>query len=95
MAEDLARYGPFVLGTLCASLLIAKYPGRVPKERLRLMLLTFDGALVLYVFLDLVSGRALTSMTDLPRAASVLLIAIAVIAMANVIYLFVRQRAPR
>jgi uncharacterized membrane protein YczE len=97
VADDLARYGPFVLGTLAASILIAKYPdvARMPKERLRLMLLTFDAALVLYVFLDLVSGRALTSMTDLPRAASVLLIAIALIAIANVFYLFVLRRAPR
>ena len=97
VAEDLARYGPFVLGTLAASILIAKYPAfaRVPEQRVRSMLLVFDASLVLYVFLDLVSGRALTSMTDLPRAASVLLIAIAVIAIANVFYLFVLRRAPR
>jgi len=34
-------------------------------------------------------------MTDLPRAAAVLLVAIAVLATANVIYLFVLRRAPR
>jgi hypothetical protein len=97
VADDLARYGPFVLGTLSASILIAKYPGfaRLPTERVRSMLLMFDAALVLYVALDLVSGRALTSMNDLPRAASVLLIAIAVLAIANVMYLLVQRRAPR
>jgi hypothetical protein len=55
----------------------------------------FDAALVLYVALDLVSGRALTSMNDLPRALAVLFIGIAVFAIANVMYLFVRRRAPR
>jgi hypothetical protein len=97
VADDLARYGPFVLGMLTASIVIAKYPGfaRLPAERVRPLLLMFDAALVLYVALDLVSGRALTSMNDLPGAASVLLIAIAVIAIANVMYLFVRRRAPR
>ena len=97
MADDLARYGPFVLGTLGASILIATYPGfaRLPKERARSTLLMFDAALVLYVGLDLVSGRALTSMTDLPRAASLLVIAIAVFAIANVMYLSLRRRAPR
>ena len=96
MADDLARYGPFVLGGLSASLLIAKYPrfARVPTERVRSLVLMFDAALVLYVALDLVSGRALSTVNDLPRAASVLLIAIAVIAIANFMYLFVRRRAP-
>jgi hypothetical protein len=97
VADDLARYGPFVLGTLTASILIAKYPGfaRVPTERIRSLLLMFDAALVLYVALDLLSGRALTSMNNLPRALSVLFIGIAVFAIANVMYLFVRHRAPR
>jgi hypothetical protein len=97
VADDLARYAPFVLGTLSASILIAKYPNfaRLPKEHVRSMLFMFDAALVLYVALDLASGRALTSMTDLPRAASILVIAIAVLLLANVVYLFVRRRAPR
>jgi hypothetical protein len=97
VADDLARYAPFVLGTLGASILIAKYPNfaRLPKERVRSMLFMFDAALVLYVALDLASGRALTSMTDLPRAASILVIAIAVLLFANLVYLFVRRRAPR
>ena len=97
MADDVARYAPFVLGTLSASILIAKYPNfaRLPKEHVRSMLLTFNGAFVLYVALDLASGRALTSMTDLPRAALVLFIAVLVLAIANVIYVLVRRRAPR
>jgi hypothetical protein len=97
VADDLARYGPLVLGTLSASIIIAKYPGfaRLPAERVRSLLLMFDAALVVYVALDLLSGRALTSMNDLPRAASVLLIAIAVFAIANAMYLVVRRRAPR
>ena len=59
------------------------------------MLFMFDAALVLYVARDLASGRALTLMTDLPRATSILVIAIAVLLFANVVYLFVRRRAPR
>jgi hypothetical protein len=91
------RYGPTALGMVAASLLIAKYPGFLGQstERVRSSLLMFNAALVLYVALDLVSGRALTSMTDLPRAAAVLAIAIAALLIANVIYLFVRRRAPR
>jgi len=96
VADDVARYAPFVLGTLSASILIAKYRFSVPTERVRSNLLMFNGAFVLYVALDLISGRALTSMTDLPRAALVLLSAILVLAFVNVAYLLVRRsRAPR
>ena len=97
MADDFTRYGPFAFAMVTASILIAKYPNfaRLPKEHVRSMLFMFDAALVLYVALDLASGRALTSMTDLPRAASILVIAIAVLLFANVVYLFVRRRAPR
>ena len=97
MADELARYAPFVLGTLSASIVIARYPNfaRLPKEHVRSMLFMFDAALVLYVARDLASGRALTLMTDLPRATSILVIAIAVLLFANVVYLFVRRRAPR
>jgi hypothetical protein len=82
---------------VAASLLIAKYPGYLglSRERVRSSLLMFNAAFVLYVALDLVSDRALTSMTDLPRAASVLFLAVAALLIANVIYLFVRRRAPR
>jgi predicted PurR-regulated permease PerM len=82
---------------VAVSLLIAKYPGYLglSAERVRSSLLMFAAAFVLYVALDLVSGRALTSMTDLPRAVSVLLIAVAALLIANVIYLLVRRRAPR
>ncbi len=82
---------------VAVSLLIAKYPGYLglSRERVRSLLLMFNAAFVLYVALDLVSDRALTSMTDLPRAASVLLIAVAALLIANLIYLFVRRRAPR
>lgn len=56
----------------------------------------FNSAFVLYVALDLVSGRALTSMTDIPKAALVLLAAVVVLAFANLIYLFLQgRRAPR
>ncbi len=82
---------------VAVSILIATYPSYVglPKERVRSTLMTFNGAFVLYVALDLASGRALTSMTDLPRAALVLFIAVLVLAIANVIYVLVRRRAPR
>jgi hypothetical protein len=95
--DEITRYGPFALAMVAASILIAKYPGflRLSSERVRSSLLMFNAAFVLYVALDLVSDRALTSMTDLPRAASVLFIAIAVLLIANVIYLFVRRRATR
>jgi len=93
---DLGVYVPTGLGVLAASFLIWKYPLSVPRERLPMLIVSFIGAYLLFVVLDLVSGRALTTTTDLPRAAAVLLIAVAVLLIANVIYLFVRRRrAPR
>jgi len=93
---DLGVYVPIALGVLTASFLIWKYPLSVPRERLPRAIASFIGAYLLFVVLDLVSGRALTSMTDLPKAASILLIAVAALLIANVIYLFVRRpRAPR
>jgi hypothetical protein len=97
MQDEIARYGPTALAMVAVSLLIARYPGFIglPKERVRSSLLTFNAAFVLFVALDLVSGRALTSMTDIPRAVSVLAIAVAALLLANVIYLVVRRRASR
>ncbi|MGH2471647.1 MAG: hypothetical protein ACRDG6_04495 [Candidatus Limnocylindria bacterium] len=97
MGDEITRYGATALAMVAVSLLIAKYPGYLglSRERVRSLLLMFNAAFVLYVALDLVSDRALTSMTDLPRAASVLLIAVAALLIANLIYLFVRRRAPR
>jgi hypothetical protein len=82
---------------VAVSILIATYPGYVglPKDRVRSTLLIFNAAFVLYLALDLVSGRALTTMTDLPKAALVLVIAVLVLAIANVVYVLVRRRAPR
>ena len=92
---DLGVYVPSGLGILAASFLMWKYPLSVPRERLPMLIASFLGAYLLFVVLDLVSGRALTSMTDLPKAAAILLIAIVALLIANVIYLFVRRRAPR
>ena len=93
---DLGIYVPFGLGVLTASFLIWKYPLSVPRERLPRLIASFIGAYLLFVVLDLVSGRVLTSMTDIPRAAAILLIAVVALLTANVIYLFVRRpRAPR
>jgi hypothetical protein len=82
---------------VAVSLLVAKYPGYLglSAERVRSSIFMFNAAFVLFVALDLVSGRALTSMTDIPRAASVLLVAVAALLIANVIYLFVRRGASR
>ena len=82
---------------VAVSLLVAKYPGYLglSAERVRSSILMYNAAFVLFVALDLVSGRALTSMTDIPRAASVLLVAVAALLIANVIYLLVRRRASR
>jgi hypothetical protein len=55
----------------------------------------FNAAAALFVVLDLASGRALTSMTDIPKAALVLLIEVLMLAVANVIYFLIRRRAPR
>ncbi|MDQ2914236.1 MAG: hypothetical protein M3T56_13390 [Chloroflexota bacterium] len=94
--DDLARYGPFALAIVAASILIAKYPLGLPRDRVRSTLVTFYGAFVLFVALDLVSSRAVTSMTDLPKAALVLLGAVLVLAIANLISLLVQnRRAPR
>jgi hypothetical protein len=93
---DLGVYVPLGLGVLTASFLIWKYPLSVPRERLPRLIASFIGAYLLFVALDLVSGRTLTSMADLPKAAAVILIAVAALLIANVIYLFARRpRAPR
>jgi len=92
---DLGVYVPFGLGVLTASFLIWKYPLSVPRERLPRLIASFIGAYLLFVVLDLVSGRALTSMTDLPKAATILLVAVVALLIANVIYLYARRRAPR
>lgn len=91
---DLARYVPIALAMVSTAILIAKYPGFVglPRERVRSTLLTFASAFVLFVALDLVSGHALTSLTDIPRAAVVLLAAVSILVIGNVIYLLVRSR---
>jgi hypothetical protein len=95
--DEITRYGPLVLALLAVSMLIGKYPGYVglPEKRVRSTLLTFNAAFVLFVALDLASGRALTSMTDLPKAALVLLTAVFVLLIANIVYLLLRRRAPR
>ena len=97
MQDEITRYGPTALAMVAVSILVAKYPGYLglSRERVRSSLLIFNAAFVLFVALDLVSDRALTSMTDIPKAMSVLLIAVAVLFIANVIYLVVRRRAPR
>ena len=97
MQDEITKYGPLLLAMVAVSILIATYPGYVglPKERVRSTLLTFNAAFVLYVALDLASGRALTSMTDLPKTALVLLIAVLVLAIVNVIYVLLQRRAPR
>ena len=82
---------------VAVSLLVAKYPGflGLSAERVRSSLLMYNAAFVLFVALDLVSDRALTSMTDIPKAVSILLVTVAALLIANVIYLRVRRRAPR
>jgi heme A synthase len=82
---------------VAVSVLVARNPGYLglSKERARSSLLVFYAAFVLFVLLDLVTGRALTSMTDIPRAAAIVFVAVAALLIANVIYLFVRRRAPR
>ena len=82
---------------VAVSILIARYPGYLgmSRERVRSTLLMYNAAFVVFVALDLVSDRALTSMTDLPKAASVLLFAIAAALIANLIYLLVRHRVSR
>jgi hypothetical protein len=93
---DLSVYVPLGLGVLAAAFLIWRYPLSVPRDRVPVTIATFLGAYVLFVILDIVSGRALTSITDLPKAASVLLIAVAALLLGNVVYLFLRsRRAPR
>ena len=97
MQDEVTRYGPTALATVAVSLLIAKNPGYLglSRDRVRQALLTFNVAFVLFVALDLVSDRALTSMTDLPRTAFFVFVAISAILIANLIVLFVRHRAPR
>jgi len=93
---DLSVYVPLGLGLLAAAFLFWRYPLSVPRDRVPRMIATFLGAYVLFVILDIVSGRALTSITDLPKAASVLLIAVAALLVGNLVYLFLRRpRAPR
>jgi predicted membrane-bound dolichyl-phosphate-mannose-protein mannosyltransferase len=96
--DELTRYGPIGLAMVAVAILIATYPGflGLPRERVRPTLLIYIGAFVLFVVLDVISGQALTSITDLPRAAAVLLSAVFVLAIANLVYLVMRHpHAPR
>ena len=94
---DLIIYVPLALAMVASSFLIAKYPPlSLPKERVPSTLVIMNGAFVLFVVLDVMSGRALTLYTDPPKTAVVLLTALVVLACANLAYLLVRQRrAPR
>ena len=93
---DLIIYVPLALAMVASSFLIAKYPPLgLPKERVPSTLVIMN-AFLLFVVLDVMSGRALTSYTDPPKTAVVLLTALVVLACANLAYLLVRQRrAPR
>ena len=54
---DLGVYVPFGLGVLTASFLIWKFPLTVPRERIPMVIATFLGAYLLFVVLDVASGR--------------------------------------
>src|SRR5205814_6179900 len=84
---DLGVYVPFGLGVLTASFLIWKFPLTVPRERIPMVIATFLGAYVLFVVLDVASGRALTTYADIPKTFAVFGVALLVLAIANFAYL--------
>jgi len=84
---DLGVYVPFGLGVLTASFLIWKFPLTVPRERIPMVIATFLGAYLLFVVLDVASGRALTTYGDIPKTFAVFGVALLVLAIANFAYL--------
>ena len=84
---DLGVYVPFGLGVLTASFLIWKFPLTVPRERIPMVIATFLGAYLLFVVLDVASGRALTTYGDIPKTLAVFGVALVVLAIANFAYL--------
>jgi len=92
---DLGIYVPFGLGVLAAAFLIWKYPLSVPRERLPTLLATFIGAYLLFVALDIVSSRALTTYDDIPKTVAVLVLAIVVLGLINLAYLAYRRLGSR
>ena len=84
---DLGIYVPFGLGVFTANFLIWKFPLTVPRERIPMVIATFLGAYVLFVVLDVASGRALTTYGDFPKTLSVFGVALLVLAIANFAYL--------
>ena len=84
---DLGVYIPFGLGVFAAAFLIWKYPQSVPRERLPTVVATIIGAYFLFVVLDIVSGRALTTYDDFPKTVGVLALAVIVLGVVNLAYL--------
>ena len=89
---DLSIYVPFGLGVLAAAALIWKFPLTVPRERLPAVIATFLGAYVLFVLLDVVSDRALTTYGDIPKTLTVFGMALLVLAIANFAYVRLGSR---
>jgi hypothetical protein len=85
-------YVPFGLGVLAAAFLIWKYPQSMPRERLPMLIVTFIGAYFLFVVLDIVSGRALTTYEDVPKTFVVLTLAIVVLGLVSVVYRRIASR---
>jgi len=83
---DLGIYVPFGLGVLAAAFLIWKYPQSVPRERLPTVIGTFIGAYFLFVVLDIVSGRALTTYDNIPKTVVVLALAVVALGLVNLAY---------
>ena len=92
---DPSVYVPFGLGVLAAAFLIWKYPLSVPRERLPTVIATFIGAYFLFVVLDIVSGRALTTYDNIPKTVLVLAAAVVVLGLANLLYLAYRRLGSR
>src|SRR5438309_885678 len=89
---DLGIYVPFGLGVLAAAFLIWKYPLSVPRERLPTLIASFIGAYFLFVVLDIVSGRALTTYDNFPKTVGVLALAVVVLGVVNLVYRLLGSR---
>jgi hypothetical protein len=83
---NVAVYIPVGLGVLAAAFLIWKYPQSVPRERLPTVIASFVGAYFLFVVLDIVSGRALTTYDNIPKTVVVLALAVIVLVVVNLAY---------
>lgn len=94
---DVWIYVPLATASLVLAILIAFRPDpRLPRGRLPITLATFLGAFLVFVGIDLASGRAITRLADVPGVGLYAFVAVVVMVLANLtVLILLRGRTPR